>query len=128
MAKQYVVTGAYVTLKTSTPQGPRILGFYRGAPVPADVSQEQIDHHLNQGLIAEVADPAAVPASELFPSPLEEQEGPGANERVVKGEKQRAQRSSKPERKEGTDPAAKNEGSGSAGGDVLRPGGAKQEG
>jgi hypothetical protein len=55
---QYRVTGALVYLKTETPDGPRITGFYQDALVPAGVSQEQIDHHLSVGLIEPVDAPA----------------------------------------------------------------------
>jgi hypothetical protein len=55
---QYRVTGAYVTLKTATPAGPRMIGFQFGAIVPADVPQDQIDHHLRVRLIAPIDAPA----------------------------------------------------------------------
>jgi|SRR5258708_5934623 len=51
--KEYVVTGEYVTLKTMTTEGVRYVGLHRNAPVPADVPQEQVDHHLKMGLIHE---------------------------------------------------------------------------
>jgi hypothetical protein len=57
-ATQYRVTGALVYLKTETPEGPRIAGYYQDALVPAGVSQEQLDHHLSQGLIEPVDAPA----------------------------------------------------------------------
>lgn len=52
--KQYSVTGEYVTFKTMTVSGMKVIGLYKGAPVPSDVPQESIDHHLNMGLIEEV--------------------------------------------------------------------------
>src|SRR5260221_658993 len=51
--KEYVVTGEYVMLKTMTTDGLRYVGLYRNAPVPDDVPQEQVDHHLKMGLIHE---------------------------------------------------------------------------
>ncbi len=63
---QYRVTGAYVTLKTATPYGPRMMGFQHGAIVPADVPQDQIDHHLRKGLIEQVGG-AAEPAGTAKP-------------------------------------------------------------
>jgi len=61
-ATAYRVTGAYVTVKTETADGMRIIGLYAGAPVPADASDEWVKHHLSSGLIEEVASPA--PAAE----------------------------------------------------------------
>jgi hypothetical protein len=57
VAPQYRVTGPYVILKTATPNGPQVTGFHKDALVPADVSQEQIDHHLSVGLIEPVDAP-----------------------------------------------------------------------
>lgn len=54
---RYVVTAPYVTLQTMTPQGKRITGFYAGAPVPADVPEWQIKHHLDNNLIELVPEP-----------------------------------------------------------------------
>jgi hypothetical protein len=64
-AKRYRVTGAYATFKTMTVNGPAVLGFYRGSPVPADVEQESIDHHLRLGLIEEVPEDAAPAAAPI---------------------------------------------------------------
>ena len=58
--KHYVVTGAYVTVKTNTPDGVRIVGLYSGSPWPADAAEEATEHHLANGLIAEVGVPAKV--------------------------------------------------------------------
>lgn len=90
MAK-YVVVAPYVTLKTMTHQGARILGFHAGAPVPDDVPPEMIKHHLDNKLIAEVADPTQIPQDELFPTPLEQMDAAGvsAADRVAEGEKSR---------------------------------------
>ncbi len=55
---KYRVTGALVYLKTHTPDGVQVRGFHADALVPADVSQEQIDHHLNVGLIEPIDAPA----------------------------------------------------------------------
>jgi hypothetical protein len=61
-AKRYRVTGAYVTVKTDTTNGPMVVGLYEGAPVPADASEQWIAHHLENHLIEEV--PQAQVASE----------------------------------------------------------------
>lgn len=66
--KQYVVTGAYVTVKTMTHQGPRILGLMAGAPVPVDAGDFWIQHHLDSNLIEEVPEPEPVKA-EVKPEP-----------------------------------------------------------
>lgn len=58
MAKRYVITGAYVTVKTMTTQGPRIVGMYAGAPWPDDAEAAATQHHLDCGLIEEVPAPA----------------------------------------------------------------------
>ena len=50
-APQYRVTGDLVYLKTNTAYGVRLVGFKKNALVPADVPQEQIDHHLRVELI-----------------------------------------------------------------------------
>lgn len=49
--KTYRVADEYVLLTTGTAQGPRTLGFYKGAVVPDDVSDESIAHHLSTGQI-----------------------------------------------------------------------------
>jgi hypothetical protein len=51
------VTGAYVTVKTMTMQGPRIVGLFAGAPWPADAPEDSTKHHLSVKLIAEVPEP-----------------------------------------------------------------------
>ncbi len=51
--EEYVVTGPYVTVKTLTPQGIRVVGLYDGAPLPADVPQKDLEHLLAQGLVHE---------------------------------------------------------------------------
>lgn len=89
MAK-YIVTGAYVTVKTMTHQGPRILGLMAGAPVPDDAEPAWVKHHLETNLIVEVEDPAAVPSNEVFLTPIEQQEGVDPAERVREGEAHRA--------------------------------------
>jgi hypothetical protein len=71
--KRYVVVAPYVTLRTMTQSGPRILGFHSGAPVPPDVPDDQIQHHLSKKMIVEVADPSAVGA-EATPTPIERME------------------------------------------------------
>ncbi len=54
---RYVVCAPYITLRTMTPEGPRILGFYDGQPVPEDVPKEQIEHHLGTRQIRAVEEP-----------------------------------------------------------------------
>jgi hypothetical protein len=68
--KVYVVTGPYVTLKVGTAQGARVLGFYQGAVVPDDVSEESIQHHLDNDLIA-LAEDAEAEFAEAAPEPDE---------------------------------------------------------
>lgn len=51
---KYMVTGEYVTVKTATADGLRIVGLYRGAALPGDASPETVQHLLGRGLIAEV--------------------------------------------------------------------------
>jgi hypothetical protein len=58
--KRYVVTGAYVTVKTATTDGVKFVGLYSGSPWPQDATQEAGQHHLSSGLIAEVGKPAEV--------------------------------------------------------------------
>lgn len=58
--QRYVVTGKYVTVKTMTMDGPRIVGLSTGAPVPADVDEKSLKHLESHDLIVAVADPAAV--------------------------------------------------------------------
>lgn len=58
--QRYVVAGAYVTVKTMTMEGPRIVGLFAGAPWPADAPLDATQHHLSQRLIVPVEDPSAV--------------------------------------------------------------------
>jgi len=67
MGKRYLVTAPYVTFVTNSHDGPKLLGFYAGAEVPADASEESIEHHLRLELIAPVED-AKAPA-EAKPAP-----------------------------------------------------------
>jgi hypothetical protein len=71
MAKRYRVTGAYVTVKTDTTNGPMVVGLYEGAPVPADASEAWIAHHLANNLIEEVpqAEAKAEPVAAAPPGP-----------------------------------------------------------
>src|SRR5258708_3246670 len=70
--KEYQVTALYVTFKTQTSDGIRYVGLYQNAPVPADVPQEQLDHHLKMGLIHEKGwtppDPADTSAQQAAPT------------------------------------------------------------
>ncbi len=45
------VSGPYVTVKTSTTEGMRIIGLHRGAPLPLDVTPDAIEHLASHGLI-----------------------------------------------------------------------------
>jgi hypothetical protein len=70
MPQRYRVTGKFVNCKTTTTDGVRIVGLYEGAVVPADASQEWIDHHLANDLIGPIpgtADPEPEPAPEPDP-------------------------------------------------------------
>ncbi len=51
--KEYVVTAPYVTVKTMTIQGVRVVGLMEGAPLPADVPERDLKHLLDQGLAHE---------------------------------------------------------------------------
>lgn len=59
MAK-YKVVAPYVTVRTATDQGPRVVGLYQGAILPDDVPEESIQHHLDNDMIVEVDEPARV--------------------------------------------------------------------
>ncbi len=62
-SKRYVVTGAYVTAKTMTTEGVRIIGLHAGAPLPNDVPESDGQHLLDHELIAESdVQPKAEPA------------------------------------------------------------------
>jgi hypothetical protein len=61
-AKSYIVVGAYATVTTLVDGKPTVVGRYEGNPVPADVSQDQIDHLLSRGLIAEAPSGSPPPA------------------------------------------------------------------
>jgi hypothetical protein len=69
MAKHYYVTGAYVTVRTMTPDGPRVVGLYEGAPWPDDAAEAATEHHLAEGLIAEVGQPSKAPEHVAVPVP-----------------------------------------------------------
>jgi hypothetical protein len=47
----YRVTAPLVYMKTGTAEGPRILGLNAGAPVPFDVPEAQLQHHISHGLV-----------------------------------------------------------------------------
>lgn len=61
-AKRYVVTAPYVTVKTMTLEGWRVVGLHEGAPLPADVDQVTIDNLLRKGLAGEVGNLPVAPA------------------------------------------------------------------
>lgn len=58
--KQYVVTAPYVTFKVIVDGSEQIRGFYTGADVPPEVTEDSILHHLARGLIAEKDAPPEV--------------------------------------------------------------------
>ena len=60
MATKYVVTAPYVTLLGDTPDGRRLVGLYRGSPVPDGVPEASLKHHLDAGLIAPVKEAEAL--------------------------------------------------------------------
>lgn len=53
-SKQYVVTGHMATFDTDAGQGRMRVTFYRGQRVPEDAPADQVAHHLDVNLIAEV--------------------------------------------------------------------------
>lgn len=59
---EYTVTGKYVTARTMTTDGWRVVGLMEGARVPPDVDDDWIDHHLRKNLIAEVGKEPVAPA------------------------------------------------------------------
>jgi hypothetical protein len=71
--KKYTVTGAFVTVKTTTERGPTVVGLYQGAPWPDDATPEATQHHLDNKLIAEVGAPSPTPEAlaEPVPAPQE---------------------------------------------------------
>lgn len=76
------VLGAYVTVKTNTSEGPRLVGLYEGSPWPKDASPEATKHHLDNGLIGKVGQAAPealatpVPAAQVPDEPVGEPGGP----------------------------------------------------
>jgi hypothetical protein len=54
VAKQFAVTGPYVTVKTMTVDGVKVIGLHRGAPVPQDVDPAHLQHLLDHDLVGEV--------------------------------------------------------------------------
>lgn len=68
----YVVTAQYVTLKVKDQAGGNVMsGFHAGAMVPKGVDKDNLQHHLDRGLVAEVgteeADLLGVPAGTPIP-------------------------------------------------------------
>lgn len=59
--RTYQVTGEYVLVKTMTPDGERVMGRYKGTPVPGDASAEWLRHHLRGGLIEPLPEGTAPP-------------------------------------------------------------------
>jgi hypothetical protein len=58
----YTVTGKYVTAKTMTTDGWRVVGLHEGAQLPPDVPEEDVAHLLRKGLVAEVGNEPVPPA------------------------------------------------------------------
>ena len=75
MGKRYMVTAEYVTMSTADPlSGKRVLlGWYRNALLPEDITEEAIRHHLSTGQIAEWS-PDFVAAGTPEATPLTEEE------------------------------------------------------
>lgn len=71
--KQYVVTAPYVTFKVIVDGSEQIRGFYTGADVPPEVTEDSILHHLARGLIAEKDAPPEVVEEEQQQKAAEEQ-------------------------------------------------------
>lgn len=67
MSDSYVVVAPYVTVRTMTMDGPRIIGLFAGAPIPADADPGWCERHAEAKMIAKVADPAVVPDLTLSP-------------------------------------------------------------
>lgn len=56
----YIVTAAYVTLRAKDDLGSEVLkGFYRGAPLPDDVNDDDLQKHIRKGMVAEKGSPEA---------------------------------------------------------------------
>lgn len=85
MGDKYVVAAPLVYLKVRDAHGALISStFYAGAPVPEDVDEDSLQHHLDSGLVIKQGDPAAdvlaVPAGTPVPGeppnvPVTEQTG-----------------------------------------------------
>jgi hypothetical protein len=73
---RYRVTGAYVTVKTNTTNGPTVVGLYEGAPVPPDATPAWVEHHLANRLIEEVPGTAEEPTLTAAPGPTPRQAAP----------------------------------------------------
>lgn len=73
--KAWVVTGEYVTVPTMTPDGKRVVGRYKGSPLPPDVPEHILEHLAAKDLIGE-APPGVRPVPAT--GSVEEQGAPGA--------------------------------------------------
>lgn len=60
---KYVVTAPYVTVKTMTQEGPRVVGLYVNSPVPKDADPGWIERHIEAHMVMEVEDPTTVNAA-----------------------------------------------------------------
>jgi len=64
----YRVTAPYVTVRTMTENGPRIIGLYKGAVVPDDAAEDWIEAHTRDQLIEEFGAEAAPVSAESVPA------------------------------------------------------------
>ena len=53
----YHVVGKYVTVKTMTSEGPRIIGLMEGSSLPGDIEPDSLAHLIRVGLVRRVGDP-----------------------------------------------------------------------
>jgi hypothetical protein len=72
--KKHVVVAPYVQVRTAGDNGPTVKGLYAGAPWPQDADPDVTERHVEDGLIVEVDDPAAVSVESVRPTPAEAQE------------------------------------------------------
>ncbi len=79
----YKVTADYVTARTTDRDGkPVVLGFYRGAVLPDDVTQETIDHLLDVSLIVDESAAehvSALTTDDELEAILDDSDGPGGH-------------------------------------------------
>jgi hypothetical protein len=68
----YRVTAPLITVKTGTPQGMRVVGLNVGAPLPFDVSDASLQHHISHDLVESypLAGPEAVALAQARGLPM----------------------------------------------------------